>query len=664
MGASALPIHLPRLSPPMGPPPPPPLPACVPSFSSPGFAKAVKDAPKAALSNSPTKSPNPLITPFALQSVQLRSVRRPEKEINGTSGHTKAQGTGPDLLQGLKPLQKSQSLEHPTMIHLSNGSLEDDDSRNSSPSPVSKLLEDFPFDFSITDDTTDSAVVNGRSEDQSDFVLHRREKAEEQTVLPSPPQSSESSPVKQKPPVVSKKPNMSFLHQFSPQPIIEQIPSQHEGPTGPLQTEDQVDALRRQMKEDIKSEQQAEEDTSEISEVQAKSRETSPTITQEERTPAAAGQSSPDHAVYTNGAAHEEEEDEDEGDGTSSTTGSVSSKEDDTGEVFFSSTAESSPVPPANGASEEKMVTPTPTRPRTTEDLFAAIHRSKRKVLGRKETEEDKSRAGSQPQSPPATPTGGSPVMGSPAMASPGMASPGMVSPGMVSPGMASPVMASPGMASPVMASPVMASPGMASPVMASPAMMSPGSTSSLPRQTGSIQRNLRKSSTSSDTFKALLLKKGSRSETSFRMSATEMLRSTGPRTQRTYSESALDSPAASPSSLGSPNSPCSSPGRGKRATDEWSRYDAFSLSSPTASTYSMSGFKYGRSRTPPSAASSKYNARNRMLSSPMTVICEREGELAESEYGDPAESLSGPSAQTRAVLNNSNGTLSGESRS
>lgn len=42
------------------------------------------------------------------------------------------------------------------------------------------------------------------------------------------------------------------------------------------------------------------------------------------------------------------------------------------GEVFDSSTAESSPVPSTNG---ENMVTPTPTRPRTTEDLFAAIHR-------------------------------------------------------------------------------------------------------------------------------------------------------------------------------------------------------------------------------------------------------------------------------------------------
>lgn len=48
------------------------------------------------------------------------------------------------------------------------------------------------------------------------------------------------------------------------------------------------------------------------------------------------------------------------------------------GEVFESSTAESSPAPSANGAPEGKMVTPTPTRPRTTEDLFAVIHRYKR----------------------------------------------------------------------------------------------------------------------------------------------------------------------------------------------------------------------------------------------------------------------------------------------
>lgn len=182
---------------------------------------------------------------------------------------------------------------------------------------------------------------------------------------------------------------------------------------------------------------------------------------------------------------------------------------------------------------------------------------------------------------------------------------------------------------------------------------------SSLPRQTSSIQRNLRKSCTSSDNFKALLLKKGSRSETSFRMSAAEMLRSTDPRYQRTYSDSELDAPAASPTLPTMPQSPLNSPSRGKRATEEWSRYEAFSLSSPTLS-FSMSGAKYARSRTPPSAASSKYNARSRILSSPMTVICEREGELTESESGDTPEDLPEPTSQT---LSDSNGTFSEDSR-
>uniref|UniRef100_A0A3Q1ELG1 NHS-like 1b n=1 Tax=Acanthochromis polyacanthus TaxID=80966 RepID=A0A3Q1ELG1_9TELE len=589
----------------MGPPPPPPLPAFVPSSSSPSVVKAVKDAPKP--SSSPTKSPKPLITPFALQSVQLRSVKRPTKEINGESDRIKDQETGMDLLQGLKPftLETSHSQEQPTALPLLNISPEED-LRHSSPSPVSKLLKELSLDCSITDGTPDTAAINGKAEDQSYFLLNGKEK-EEEPALPSPPQSRGISPIKQKPPAVSKKPKFSFVPPFSPQPINEQVPSQQEDTTSLVQTEDEVDALQRQTKEEVKREQQEEdeEDTSESSEPLAESSEASTEIQEESRT-----ETSLDLELCTNGEAHED--DEEEGDGTSSTTGSISSKEDDTGEVFDSSTADPSPAPSANGASGQKMVTPTPSRPRTTEDLFAAIHRegmkwvgaaflerSKRKVLGRKESEEDKSRSGSHPQSPPVTPTG-----------------------------------------------------------------MSPGMVSSLPRQASSIQRNLRKSSTSSDSFKALLLKKGSRSETSFRMSATEMLRSTDPRFQRTRSESALDPPAASPSSPTMPHSPSSSPSRGKRAADEWSRYEALAMSSPTSSPFSMSGLKYGRSRTPPSAASSKYNARSRILSSPMTVICEREGELAESEYGDTAESLSGPAAQTLPVLKDSNGTLSDESRS
>uniref|UniRef100_A0A671XDM9 NHS like 1 n=2 Tax=Sparus aurata TaxID=8175 RepID=A0A671XDM9_SPAAU len=574
----------------MGPPPPPPLPSFAPPSSSPSFVKAVKDSPKPALSESPTKSSKPLITPFALQSVQLRSVKRPEKEINGKSDHTNAQETGMDLLHGLKPqtLQKSLSVDTPTVLPLSNYSPEED-SRNSSPSPVSKLLNELSLDCSITDYTPDSAVENGKPEDQCYFLLNGKES-------PSPPQSSQSSPVKQKPPAVSKKPK------FIPQQVTEPVPPQLEDTTSPSQMEDQVDAPQRQTKEGVKkskSEQQKEVEISESSEPLEESSETSTDSQDESQISASASQdTSFDQGLCANGEALEEEEEE-EGDGTSSTTGSISSKEDDTGEVFDSSTAESSPAPSANGASDENMVTPTPSRTRTTEDLFAAIHRSKRKVLGRKESDDEKNRAGSSPQSPPVTPTA-----------------------------------------------------------------MSPGSTSSLPRQSGSIQRNLRKSCTSSDTFKALLLKKGSRSETSFRMSAAEMLRSTDPRFQRTRSDSELDPPAASPSSPTAPHSPLTSPGRGKRATEEWNRYETFSLSSPTSSSFSTSGSKYGRSRTPPSAASSKYNARCRILSSPMTVICEREGELAENEYGDTAESLSGPAAQTLPRLKDSNGTLSDESRS
>ncbi|XP_069552695.1 NHS-like protein 1 isoform X2 [Brachyistius frenatus] len=581
----------------MGPPPPPPLPAFVPALSSQSVVKAVKDAPKPGLSNSPTKSPKPLITPFALQSVQLRSVKLPEKGMNGKSDHIKAQEMGMDLLQGLRPLSldTSHSQEHLTVLPVLNTSLEED-RRHSPPSPVSQLLEELSLDCNITDDTPDSAVINGKVE--SCFLVNGKEKEDGQ-ALPSPPASSERSPIKQKPPAVSKKPKLSLLPPFIPQSINEQVPPQYEDTASLSRTEDQVDALQRLTKEGMKekSEQQEKEDTTESAEPLAESSEASTEIQDESCASFSAIQeTSLDLELCTDAEANEEEEEE-EGDGTSSTTGSISSKEDDS-EVFESSTAESSPAPSANGASGKNMVTPTPTRPRTTEDLFAAIHRSKRKVLGRKESEEDKSRAGSQPQSPPVTPTG-----------------------------------------------------------------MSPGTVSSLPRQTSSIQRNLRKSSTSSDTFKALLLKKGSRTETSFRMSATEMLRSTDPRFQRTYSESALD-PDASPSSPTAPHSPAGSPGRGKRATDEWSRYEALALSSPTSSPFSMSGLKYGRSRTPPSAASSKYNARSRILSSPMTVICEREGELAESEYGDTAESLSGPSAQTLPVLKDFNGSLSEEGRS
>ncbi|XP_021246385.1 NHS-like protein 1 isoform X4 [Numida meleagris] len=231
---------------------------------------------------------------------------------------------------------------------------------------------------------------------------------------------------------------------------------------------------------------------------------------------------------------------------SSSNTERHLSQESESAEVFESDTANSSFLP-SNNYGEETDGVATPARPRTTEDLFAAIHRSKRKVLGRKDSEDDRTRNHSP--SPPVTPTGASPTL-------------------------------------------------------------------STLKQAGSIQRSVRKSSTSNDNFKALLLKKGSRCDTSSRMSAAEMLKHTDPRFHRAKVD-------ASPDISDSPAS-CS-PSKSKRAQEEWARSEGLMPRS-----MSLSSTRYGRSRTPPSAASSKYNVRNRIQSSPMTVISEGDGEVME----------------------------------
>lgn len=249
--------------------------------------------------------------------MQLRSVKRPEKEINGELDHIDAQETGVDLLQGLKPLtlEKSLSQEHPTVFPVFNSSPEDE-SRHSSPSPVSKLLEELSLDCSITDETPDSAVLNGK-EDQSYFVLNGKEANEGQESLPK------SSPVKQKPPAVSKKPKLSSLPAFNTPQI-----------NGQDHYEDTIDGPKRLTKEEgkeMKKEQQEEEEISESSEPLAESSEASSEIQDEPLVSAPGSQeTSLDHGLSTNGEAEEEEDEE--GDGASSTTGSISSKEDDAGE--------------------------------------------------------------------------------------------------------------------------------------------------------------------------------------------------------------------------------------------------------------------------------------------------------------------------------------------
>lgn len=615
------------------PPPPPPPPLFPPapsghapstSYSMPNLTpvipsstslKGIKDGLKPVNSERrPTaatltpeesgRSAMPLITPFALQSVQLRSVKR---TVNGEAESSKSQeAVTYQVASKIGTPVKFKKQEHPTVLPLESCSAPEL-SQVSSPSYPEKkqTVNSFvsreesnsnPADSAFYETNSREEIPSERTHCPSSFINNAQvsAKAEVDGTYAESPQTTP----KKKPPVVSKKPKFT--------PVVS--PSESEPAAGEKRTltncGDTVDLPDLQKQGTVCQEPSSVKEHGKENDTNNTESSISPTEMSEFESstfPTASLAEEPSQTTVIDKTAvdevkgiSEDEVEEEEGvddDGVSSTTESVSSKDDENGEVF-----ESSPSPSINGEVFEDMVTPT--RPRTTEDLFAAIHRSKRKVLGRKESEDERSRG--SPSSPPVTPTGTCPALGS-----------------------------------------------------------------SLPRQMGSIQRSLRKSATSSDTFKALLLKKGSRSETSFRMSATEMLRSTDPRFQRTRS---LDS-SLEPSLLSSPDSPYASPSRSKRVPDDWARSEGiiprYSLGSPSStSPSSMMGPKYGRSRTPPSAASSKYNARSRILSSPMTVICEREGELAESGEGwdDCPDS---PATPVHQVLpQDSNGTLCEEESS
>lgn len=203
----------------------------------------------------------------------------------------------------------------------------DEDLHSFSPSPVSKLLEELSLDCRITDETPDSAVLNGKAEDQSYFHLNGTERDGGWESLHSSPMIFQNSPVKQKPPAVLKKPKLSFLASFIPEPVNEQLPSPNKQTTTQSQVEqDQVDALQRPTKDEEKGDEQEEEEE----DVLESSSEAFTEIKHESEISASASQeTSLDYGMCTNGEAHEEAEEE--GDGTSSTTGSISSREDDAG---------------------------------------------------------------------------------------------------------------------------------------------------------------------------------------------------------------------------------------------------------------------------------------------------------------------------------------------
>ncbi|XP_032187653.1 Nance-Horan syndrome protein isoform X6 [Mustela erminea] len=224
---------------------------------------------------------------------------------------------------------------------------------------------------------------------------------------------------------------------------------------------------------------------------------------------------------------------------------------------------------------EAEGVFVSPNKPRTTEDLFAVIHRSKRKVLGRKDSGDMSARSKSRAS------------LGSSSSSSAGSGT-------------------------------------------------SPNSNVTTPnsqRSPGLIYRNAKKSNTSNEEFKLLLLKKGSRSDSSYRMSATEILKS--PILPKPPGELTAESPqstheahqGAPGAEALSPLSPCSP------------RVNAEGFSSKNFATSASS--RVGRSRAPPAASSSRYSVRCRLYNAPMQAISEGETENSDGSPHDDRSSQS-----------------------
>ncbi|XP_077568574.1 actin remodeling regulator NHS isoform X1 [Stigmatopora nigra] len=230
-------------------------------------------------------------------------------------------------------------------------------------------------------------------------------------------------------------------------------------------------------------------------------------------------------------------------------------------------------------------ISTSPNRSRTTEDLFAMIHRSKRKVLGRKDSGDINVKSRLCPTVPVNLSSVTNAIMPPP-------------------------------------------------PPLNTPIAIASASGSQ--RVPVPIYRNAKKSTTSNEEFKLLLLKKGSRSDSSYRMSATEILKS--PITPKTHGESILETPLsqAEEAPLVHQEAPLSNlepiqiPGLFPRAISE--SFTPKILPMTAAS-------RQGRSRVPPVANSSRYSTRSRLYTAPMQAISEGETENSDGSPHDDRSS-------------------------
>ncbi|XP_064183159.1 actin remodeling regulator NHS-like isoform X3 [Anguilla rostrata] len=250
-------------------------------------------------------------------------------------------------------------------------------------------------------------------------------------------------------------------------------------------------------------------------------------------------------------------------------------------EDYFSkeSTPSDNPLSPLSDETkpEDDSVFLSPNKLRTTEDLFAMIHRSKRKVLGRKDSGELSVR------NRLSTTSGGTPA---------------------------------------------------STPVTTPSTPTTPGTPTSSQKAPGPIYRSAKKSSTSNEEFKLLLLKKGSRTDSSYRMSATEILKS--PITPKSLGDLGADE-ARLPEELlcplqQSPSGAEQLPSPFPKANTEGFSPKSFPMSASS---------RQGRSRIPPAANSSRYSTRSRLYTAPMQAISEGETENSDGSPHDDRSSQS-----------------------
>uniref|UniRef100_A0A3B4CET1 Nance-Horan syndrome a (congenital cataracts and dental anomalies) n=1 Tax=Pygocentrus nattereri TaxID=42514 RepID=A0A3B4CET1_PYGNA len=235
-------------------------------------------------------------------------------------------------------------------------------------------------------------------------------------------------------------------------------------------------------------------------------------------------------------------------------------------EGYFKST----PSDPTVSPQMDEDVFLSPSKARTTEDLFAMIHRSKRKVLGRKDSGDMAGRgrlsAASSPLNSPSTP-------------------------------------------------------------------VTPATPTSSQRAPGPIYRSVKKSSTSNEEFKQLLLKKGSRSDSSYRMSATEILKS--PIASKSFSDSLAEG-SKQPDEFPSPLQLQSPEGTPEQFP---SPFPKVSVEGFTTKVFPTGSSRPGRSRIPPASNSSRYSTRSRLYTAPMQAISEGETENSDGSPHDDRSS-------------------------